>query len=333
MRLAAPVSHPDEVEMLVSSGADELYCGLVPADWTTRHGAAVAVNRRGPLSGNLTAWRQLRDLVDDAHQRGAPVHLTVNAPAYGSNQLADVRRLAIDAVEQAGVDALIVADVGLLASLAEHRPGLRVHVSSLAAVHNAQAAMFFRDIGAARIILPRQTSIREAVAIAAAAPDVEIETFVLNDGCAFEEGLCSTLHEAGPICLVDWTYRAHAAEGGTPDAAGDATTLARVAGEYRDWISAQVGVPGTLTPTGMPSGPCGLCAIPDLCAGGIRSLKIAGRQMSAFGKLRSVQQARAILDRVESGDPAEACRAAARALRGTPDLCASSRACYYPGTA
>jgi hypothetical protein len=193
--------------------------------------------------------------------------------------------------------------------------------------------MFFRDLGASRIILPRQTSVREAVAIAAAVPDVEIETFVLNDGCVFEEGLCSTLHEAGPICLVDWTYRVRAPEGGVPDAAADATTLAGVVGEYRDWISAQVGEPGAFTPTGMPSGPCGLCAIPDLHVGGIASLKIAGRQMSAFGKLRSVQQARAILDRVESGDPAETCRVAARLLRGTPDLCATGRACYYPGTA
>ena len=51
-RVLAPVAHPAEVEMLVESGAEELYAGLQLAGWTERFGSLLWVNRRGPTQGN-----------------------------------------------------------------------------------------------------------------------------------------------------------------------------------------------------------------------------------------------------------------------------------------
>ena len=190
--------------MLVKSGADELYCGVLPQEWIERYSLAVQFNRRDAGPANMQTTAQLRDLVDHAHRLGATVQLTLNAPTYTDDQVPYVCGLAEEAVDEIGVDALIVADVGLLTALMDRRPDLRVHISSLAAVHNSQAVHFFCDLGASRIILPRQTRVDEAVAMATAVPEVEIEVFILNDGCIYEEGHCSTIHGAGPICLTDW---------------------------------------------------------------------------------------------------------------------------------
>ncbi len=330
MRLLAPTNHPDEVEMLVGSGAHELYCGVVPREWTERYSLAARINRREPGPGNMETLHELRELVDAAHRLGALVQLTLNAATYNEDQVPFLCALAAEAVDEIGIDALIVADVGLLSALMGFRADLRVHVSSLAAVHNSQAVAFFRDLGASRVILPRQARVDEAVAMAAAAPDVEIEVFILNDGCIYEEGHCSTVHSAGPICLTDWDYSFRALGESDEVSAADLEGMQRNAGEYYEWIGCHVGQVDAVTSTGVPSGPCGLCAIPDLHHGGVHSLKVIGREAPAYKKLRSVQQVRAVMDRVGDGQSAEECRVLARGIRGTPELCRSGFGCYYP---
>ena len=65
---------------------------------------------------------------------------------------------------------------------------------------------------------------------------------------------------------------------------------------------------------------------------GVQELEVNfhGREGSAYKKLRSVQQVCHLLDRVTDGLSAEESRAVAHAIRGTPALCRSSYACYYP---
>lgn len=330
MKLLAPASRPDEVEMLVKSGADELYCGVIPQQWSERYSLVVPLNRRDTGPGNLATLTELRELVDLAHRLGARVHLTLNAPTYTDGQLEFVCGLAAECAEEIGVDAFIVADVGLLGTLIKRRPELRLHVSSLAAVHNVHAARFFHELGASRVILPRQTRVEEAVAMARALPDLEFEVFILNDGCIYEEGHCSTVHGVGPMCLTEWSAVFRPVESGGPLPAAELEALQSNLRDYRRWIDCHVAPGEALTPTGMPAGPCGLCAIPDLHHGGVHSLKVIGREAPPFKKLRSVQQVRRVLDRVAAGWPAAECRGLAQALRGTPALCRSGYACYYP---
>ncbi len=173
-----------------------------------------------------------------------------------------------------------------------------------------------------------QTRVDEAIAIAAAVPEMEIELFILNDGCVFEEGHCSSLHEAGPICMADWRRCFNPVGRALP--AAEMERLDVNAEDYSRWVDRHTAPLPILTPTHMPSGPCGLCAIPALFHGGVHSLKIVGREGSAYKKLRSVQQVRHVLDGVTRGLPVETSQAEARAIRGTPELCRSSYGCYYP---
>lgn len=330
MKLLAPINHPDEVEMLVGSGADELYCGVLPREWTDRYSVAVQLNRREEAVGNMQTLSDLRELVDLAHRHSAKVHLAMNAPTYTEDQIPYVCGLVADAVDQIGIDALLVADVGLLTALMNWRSGLRLHISSLAVIHNSQAVRFFADLGASRVILPRQTRVDEAVAIATAVPEMEIEVFILNDGCIYEEGHCRTLHRPGPICLTDWNYDFRSTDSNPPLTAAELEAMQSNVKDYRHWITCHMASGGILSSTRMPGGPCGLCAIPELYHGGVHSLKIIGREAPAYKKLRSVQQVRHVLDRVAEGMSAEKTRTVAQAIRGTPELCGSGYACYYP---
>lgn len=330
MKLLAPVNHPDEVEMLVESGADELYCGVLPREWIERYGLGVQMNRRNSGTGNMRTLAELRELTDLAHRLGAPVQLTLNAPGYTADQIPLLCGLTAEAVDEIGVDALIVADVGLLTTLMDWRSDLRVHVSSLAAVHNRHAARFFRELGVSRVILPRQTRVDEAVTMAAAVPEVEIEVIILNDGCIYEEGHCSTVHAAGPICLTEWSYTFRPLGATKALSAAEVEAMETNVLDYRHWTDCHVGPGDRLTSTGIPRGPCGLCALPELHHGGVHSVKVVGREAPAYKKLRSVQQVRLVLDRLAADRPAEECHAVAQAMRGTPELCRSGYACYYP---
>src|SRR5262249_26988183 len=119
MKVLAPISSYDELEMLAESGAEEFYCGIVPREWLERYTGAVWLNRRSPKGGSFETFNELRQLVDDAHRRNIPVFLTLNAPYYTAEQLTWVMELARRLDGEAGVDALIVTDINLLMQLSK----------------------------------------------------------------------------------------------------------------------------------------------------------------------------------------------------------------------
>ncbi len=333
MKILAPISSPDEVEMLVESGADELYCGVVPPEWMTAYSGAIWLNRRSPAGANLASYDALATLVGHAHGRGVPVFLTLNAPSYNASQLQAVARLAGTAIGKIGVDALIVSDVGLLLTLAELGIDARIHISSVASTLNREAIEFYRRLGASRIILPRSLSLAEIGALAAAAAgSIELEAFVLNDGCAFEEGLCHTTHHhrVGAFCwnLRQWAHQTYRDDGRSP-AEAEARAIDAHLDDYREWLWYINGCGGAVSPCGLPDAPCGLCAIPDFARMGLASVKIAGREASPLRKLLSLRLVKAVVDEVRRGAAPDEVRARARRIRNDPGKCDLGYMCYY----
>mgnify|MGYP000346612162 CR=1 FL=1 len=214
MRIVAPVSRVAEVAVLAEAGATELYCGLVPPDWRGRF-QSISANRRP--SGNLASYADLAEAVRSAHAHAAALSLVLNAQHYAAAQIEAAEEIAGRFADLGG-DALIVSDLGLVERLATRFPALRVHVSSVATCRNAAAARLCQALGARRLILPRDVTLAEATAIAEEVPDIEIEAFVLNDGCIFEEGACHTIHLpgqlGGPICLDRYRFRHRRRDGG-----------------------------------------------------------------------------------------------------------------------
>lgn len=325
MKLLAPLRSVDEAAPLIQSGAEELYCGLVPAAWVRTRGETW-LNRRDPRGANLHGVDELAQVTAIAAAHDVPVFLTLNAHHYGPDDLPFVIEMAKRAAD-AGIQAMIVADVGLMLSLREAGLPAKLHVSSLGTCTNGEAAAFFHELGADRVVLPRHLSVREIAMIRAASPpELELEAFLLNDGCAFEEGRCLTTHQLGPICMTPWDSEVVPLPGAPADLA-EKWKANEVSYRKLLWNLNNCG--SSNTEKGLPNGPCGLCALPALQAAGVASLKIVGREASPWRKLASVQLARAVLNRVRANDEAAAVAAKAKALRATPELCATTYMCYY----
>jgi U32 family peptidase len=332
MKIVAPISRVNEADALARAGADELYCGVQPPEWLRRFGVANA-NRRP--TGNLASFDELGEAVSAAHAGGASVSLVMNAQQYRGDQVGAAIAMA-ERFLQLGGDALIVSDLGLVVALSEALPGVRLHVSSVATCRNAEAAAFCRELGARRLILPRDVTLDEIGGIAAAEPEMEIEAFVLNDGCVYEEGSCHTIHLpghlGGPICLDRYQYTYRRRDGRSIGPAAQAALQENEA-EYRKWLWHRFSCGFTTTRDGMPYGPCGLCALPRLLAGKITAVKIAGREGPTTRKLASVGMVRRILDAARAGRPDAEVRQLARNLRPSEPQCRTGYMCYYPEVA
>lgn len=309
MKILAPLKDSAEVAPLIAAGADEFFCGLTPPNWGERFGQTWA-NRRAPLSAGV------QDLVDFTRiiiaAEGRPVYVALNAPWYppgGVELLAEFGRRLLDM----GAAALIVADMDLLLTLTEAGYGAQIHVSSLATCNNSGSAAFFRDLGVSRLILPRHLTLQEIDEILV--PGLEFETFLLNDGCVFEEGLCATTHAAGSFCLGD----------GAGTEGLSAATLERY--EFWKWTLNHC---GCQTSRGYPVGPCGLCALPHFLQAGIASLKVVGREASLPRKQKAVEMAAMALEITRDDGSPEAIRQAVIDLRGAGAMCRETHLCYYP---
>lgn len=347
MKILAPAGSVDEVEMLIGSGAEELYCGLSPREWLEKYTMAVWLNRRGPRSGNLRTFAELRSLVDSAHSSGVPVFLTLNAPYYSAEQHPHLLEFCRRA-EECGVAAFIISDLGLILALRDAKVKVPVHVSSVAATLNSSAVEFYRELGVTRVIFPRSLGVKDMGRIIQnSSADLEFEAFVLNDGCVYEEGFCHTTHNvAGAFCTTSWSYEWQADERPQPNGHREPDIhrepgQGRISSEapefdleghladYRRWVWYINNCGCSNTPKGLPNGPCGLCAIPELAAMGISSLKIVGREANPYRKLAGLQLVKAVVDRVRAGMNPEKVRELAARIRETPELCSSGYMCYY----
>ncbi|HKX00760.1 MAG TPA: U32 family peptidase [Bryobacteraceae bacterium] len=331
MKVLAPIRAYDELDMLAASGAEELYCGIMPHEWTERYQGSVWLNRRSPKGSSVETYEEMKRLVDGAHALRMPVFLTLNAPYYSADQIPLVIAVA-KRLSDLGVDALIVTDINLLMRLSEERLAAALHVSSVAATLNTEAVRFLLNFGPRRIILPRSLTLAEIGEMVKAVRDqVEVEVFVLNDGCAFEEGFCATTHHhsVGAFCTNLSEMRADFEWSGRMFTSRRERWLRGNLSDYREWVWYLNGNGCGATAKGLPYGPCGLCAIPDLARMGVASLKIVGRESSPFKKMASVKMVRDIVDRTRAGTPKLHVIERAIALRQEPEHCRSGFMCYY----
>ncbi|HEX8012025.1 MAG TPA: U32 family peptidase [Casimicrobiaceae bacterium] len=308
MKVLAPLRNAEEVRPLCDAGAGEFYCGHAPPDWEERFGHA-SVHRRNARSAGVPSLAELSRIVSLAGPR--PVFAALNAPSYPSGAVPRLVEFGRMLLHEVGVSALIVAEWELTLALCDEGLAPRLHISSLACCRNPGAAAFYRDLGVARVILPRHLTLPEIEAIASAG--LECEVFALNDGCAFEEGTCATTHAFGPYCIDDRL-------GGTHP---------RLDERYEFW-KWTLNNCGCQTSRGYTLGPCGLCALPRLARIGIASLKVVGREAPLARKTASVRLAAVALELATSGASPEAIRDAVVSLRGAPELCRDAHLCYYP---
>lgn len=151
------------------------------------------------LAGNMFGMRSAADnftteelgkAVLYAHERGKKIYLTVNTMPRGYEYPA-LRRF-LDEIKGIGIDAMIIADLGVLDTVKSIIPDMEVHISTQAGVVSAPVCRAFYNLGAKRVVLAREVSLDEIKAIKADIPrDLELEAFIHGSMCVSFSGRCT----------------------------------------------------------------------------------------------------------------------------------------------
>ena len=173
--LLAPAGDMERLKMSVLYGADAVYL------------AGTSFGMRS-FAGNFSP-EELREAVRYAHSHNVKVHTTVNTMPRGAELAALPAHLEL--LNDCGVDALIIADLGVFRMAEKYAPNCQRHMSTQVSIANAACATAWYEMGAQRVVLARELSLEEIRAIRQNTPkELEIETFVHGAMCVSYSGRC-----------------------------------------------------------------------------------------------------------------------------------------------
>ena len=253
--LLAPAGDMERLKMAVLYGADAVY--LAGTDFGMR-----------AFAGNFTP-DELRQAVGFAHSHGVRVHCTINTMPRND----EIVRLPehLELLNDAGVDAIIVADLGAFTLAGKYAPKCERHISTQASICNYETARAWHDLGASRVILAREVGLEEIRTIREKTPeDLEIEAFVHGAMCVSYSGRCLLSNymtgrdSSRGACAQPCRYQYALMEEKRP-------------GEY---FPIEEDEKGTYILNSRDM--CMIDHLGDLCDAGLSSLKIEGRAKSAY---------------------------------------------------
>ena len=173
--LLSPAGDPERLQMAVRYGADAVYL------------AGKAYGMRAKC-GNFSD-RELVEAVRFCHGRGVKVYVTVNILAR-TPEIAAMPPF-LELCQEAGVDAFILGDLGVFKTAERWAPKVERHISTQMGVVSADTARAWQDLGATRVVLARELSLREIREIRDnIPPELELEAFVHGAMCVSFSGRC-----------------------------------------------------------------------------------------------------------------------------------------------
>ena len=174
VELLAPAGNLKKLKVAIRYGADAVYLG----------GKAFSLRA---FSENFTE-EELKEGIAYAHERGKKVYVCANIFAKNEDfaELANYFRM----LEGLKVDGVLVSDLGVFRVLKECAPTLPIHISTQANTLNYEAVRFYKEMGAARVVLARELSIAEIKKIHEQVPEIELEVFVHGAMCISYSGRC-----------------------------------------------------------------------------------------------------------------------------------------------
>lgn len=286
--LLAPAGEWECIEAAMRFGADAVYVG---GDLLQLRAKKAGFDRE-----------ELKRAIDYVHERGKRLYVTVNSFAKNDEiaAIGDYARFLRDA----GADAAIISDLGVMAEFAAAAPELERHVSTQANCINYRTAQVYAELGAKRIVLGREASLDEIAGLRAKLdPAVELEAFVHGAMCMAYSGRClissylagrsGNRGECAQPCR--WSY---------------SLVEQKRPGEYYDLEEDASGT-AILSSHDL----CCIDLLDRLAEAGICSFKIEGRMKSAYYVATAVNAYRKALD---GSDTIENCRAELECLQHRP---------------
>ena len=132
---------------------------------------------------------ELKEACNYVHSLGKKLYLTVNTMPHGYEYPA--LREFLKSISSFGIDAIIAADLGVIATIKEILPEMQIHISTQAGITSPEAALAYAGLGASRLVLARELTLHEIRAIRdALPPEIELEAFVHGAMCVSYSGRC-----------------------------------------------------------------------------------------------------------------------------------------------
>ena len=255
IELLSPAGNFEKLKAAVLYGADAVY--LAGKSFGMRSAA-----------DNFTA-EEIREAAKYVRERGKKLYLTVNTMPHEDEYPA--LREFLCAVKDANIDAMIVADLGTLATVREIMPDMEIHISTQASVVSSAAAKAYAALGAKRLVLARELTLEEVKAIRAGLdPEIELEVFIHGSMCVSYSGRCLLANALNGrdgnrgTCTQPCRWNYHLVEEKRPNE--------------------QIGIEENDLGTFIMSSKdlCMIEHIPELIESGVTSFKIEGRMKSAY---------------------------------------------------
>ena len=282
--LLAPAGNLNKLKTAFYFGADAVYLGGKHFSLRT-------------FADNFTQ-EELAEGIAYAHERGKKVYVCANI--FAKN--ADFSTLGeyFSQLERMKADAVLISDPGVFRLCRRVAPRLPVHISTQANTLNRETVAFWRELGAERVVLARELSIKEISEIHEAVPEMQLEAFVHGAMCISYSGRCY---------LSDYLDGRVSNRGACVQACRWNFRVQSDMGKRGEWYDLEEDEKGTYL---LNSKDLNMSArLSELAAAGVVSFKIAGRMKSEYYLATVINAYRRILDGGKAEEFAEEFSAAA----------------------
>ena len=174
VELLAPAGDMEKLKTALHFGADAVY--FAGKNYGLR-----------AMSSNFTE-EEMTEAINLVHSLNKKAYVTLNV--YARNNDFDGLGDYVRHLENIGIDAVIVSDLGVFDTVRKYAPNLEIHISTQSNTTNKYSAGFYKTLGATRVVLARELSINEIIEIKKHNPDLELECFVHGAMCISYSGRC-----------------------------------------------------------------------------------------------------------------------------------------------
>ena len=299
MELVCPAGNLPSLKAAVDNGADAVYIGF-KNETNARHFAGLNFDNK-----------QIEQCLAYARSHAVKVYVAINT--YPQPDNFTKWQQAVDQAAEFGVDALILADIGVMDYAARKWPELRLHLSVQASATSHEAVRFYAEqFGVKRAVIPRVLSVKQVAALVDNSP-IPIEVFGFGSLCVMVEGRCylssyvtgqgpNTFGACSPASFVRWSETDSKLETRLNGVLIDRVNKDEHAG-YPTICKGRFIVNGqTSYAIEQPTSLNTLPILPELLAIGVAAIKVEGRQRSPAYVAKVTSVMRAAIDAVMS-DP------------------------------
>lgn len=314
MKILTPFNNMKYLDALADAGADEFYMGFYSEDWKQHFGNYSDINRLTLFkeTANRYTLENVEEIANRIHSKNCSLYITLNAPGYHSGEL-ELLEQYIEILNSYGVDGIITSVPEMIDMIRD--TNMKAIASTMCGIQTTDSAIWYRNMGIHRVILPREVTSSDIASITANVPELEYEVFLMRNGCRYSDANCLGLHggDHGALC-----YSLRSGNTTFHGRSGNIDFISRLEKSHNTFCNE------------FHEFACGQCAIYRFMQMGITAVKIVGRLDDMEEVVRDVELTKRNIEIAKYCEN-ETQYLNAMTLPGDfADYCRYGLSCYYP---